>query len=243
MKNYTSLLTLFLFFSVSVFGQKEMAPATDTVQKGQMVLIHTDYGDMKVLLYDATPHHRDNFIKLVESGFYDSLLFHRVIRNFMIQGGDPQSKNSPSQQNLGMGDVGYTIPAEFVDSLFHRKGALAAARTENPTKASSGCQFYIVQGQVYQPEQLNMLELQQGFKRSDEQKNVYSTEGGTPQLDRAYTVFGQVIEGMDVIDKIAAVETRPGDRPVVDVLMYMKMIRPEPMTKDEIKKAKKKNRP
>jgi peptidyl-prolyl cis-trans isomerase B (cyclophilin B) len=189
-----------------------------------MVLIMTDFGNMTVKLYNATPQHRDNFVKLSNEGFYDSLLFHRVIKNFMIQGGDPLSKNAPSGQMLGNGDNGYTIPAEFVDSLFHKKGALCAARTSNPQKASSGCQFYIVQGQVLTNEQIAGMEAQGGRKMSDAQKKIYTTLGGTPFLDGNYTVFGEVIEGLDVIDKIAAGKTAPGDRPLLDVRMKMKVI-------------------
>jgi cyclophilin family peptidyl-prolyl cis-trans isomerase len=196
----------------------------DTTTIDRIVEIKTDFGVMKVKLYNATPQHRDNFIKLVQAGFYDSLLFHRVIRGFMIQGGDPLSKNAQPGVMLGNGDVGYTVPAEFVDSIFHKKGALCAARTENPEKASSGCQFYIVQGQAYTPEQLNMMEIQRRIKLNDAQKNIYMTTGGTPFLDHNYTVFGEVIEGLDVIDKIAAVQTAPGDRPVQDVRMYMKVV-------------------
>ncbi len=224
MKHSTALITLFLSLSVSLFAQKPGKDAEEVLVKPKMVLIQTEFGDMKVVLHEGTPLHRDNFVKLVEQGYYDSLLFHRVIKNFMIQGGDPLSKTADSVQALGMGDIGYTVPAEFVDSLFHRKGALCAARTENPEKASSGCQFYIVQGQVLTPEQLSMFELQQNIKFTDAQKMVYSKEGGTPMLDQKYTVFGQVIEGIDVIDKIAAVKTRPGDRPIQNVRMTMKMI-------------------
>ncbi|MBL0064794.1 MAG: peptidylprolyl isomerase [Bacteroidetes bacterium] len=196
----------------------------DTATIDRIVEITTDFGVMKVKLYNATPQHRDNFIKLVQAGFYDSLLFHRVIKGFMIQGGDPLSKNAQPGVMLGNGDVGYTVPAEFVDSIFHKKGTLCAARTENPEKASSGCQFYIVQGQAYTPEQLNMMEMQRHIKLNDAQKNIYMTLGGTPFLDHNYTVFGEVIEGLDVIDKIAAVQTAPGDRPVQDVRMYMKVV-------------------
>lgn len=196
----------------------------DTATIDRIVEIKTDFGVMKVKLYNATPQHRDNFIKLVQAGFYDSLLFHRVIRGFMIQGGDPLSKNAQPGVMLGNGDVGYTVPAEFVDSIFHKKGTLCAARTENPEKASSGCQFYIVQGQAYTAEQLNMMEMQRRIKLNDAQKNIYMTLGGTPFLDHNYTVFGEVIEGLDVIDKIAAVQTAPGDRPVQDVRMYMKVV-------------------
>lgn len=189
------------------------------------VRIETPYGDMVVKLYDETPKHRDNFIKLVKGGFYDNLLFHRVIENFMIQGGDPDSKDAPAGKMLGVGDVGYTVPAEFVPGLYHKKGALSAARqgdAVNPAKASSGCQFYIVQGQVYPQEMFSMFE-SRGLKLNDEQKQLYSTVGGTPHLDGDYTVFGEVIEGLDVIDKIAAVQTDRADRPVEDVWMKMRI--------------------
>jgi cyclophilin family peptidyl-prolyl cis-trans isomerase len=135
----------------------------------------------------------------------------------MIQGGDPLSKTAAPGAPLGMGDNGYTVPAEFVDTLFHKKGALCAARTENPTKASSGCQFYVVQGQVLTQEQVNQMEMQRGLKLSDKQKQIYTTLGGSPWLDGAYTIFGEVVQGLDVIDKIAAVKTAPGDRPVDNV--------------------------
>ena len=177
---------------------------------------------MKVKLYTATPLHRTNFIKLAGEGFYDSLLFHRVIKSFMIQGGDPQSKNAPAGTMLGGGDIGYTIPAEFVDTLFHKKGTLCAARTENPAKASSGCQFYIVQGQPIQEAQIPMFEAR-GRKMTEQQKATYKTLGGTPFLDGNYTVYGEVIEGIEVIDLIAAVQTAPGDRPVNDVPMKMRL--------------------
>jgi len=189
------------------------------------VLISTSMGDMVVKLYNGTPQHRDNFLKLVNEKFYDSLLFHRVISGFMIQGGDPQSKNAAAGVMFGMGDVGYTIPAEFVDTLFHKKGALCAARTPNPQKASSGCQFYIVQGRVMTNDQVQMLESQRGIVLSAKQKEAYTTIGGTPQLDRDYTVYGEVIKGLDVLDKIASVKTAPGDRPVEDVRMKMKLIK------------------
>ncbi len=189
------------------------------------VLISTSMGDMVIKLYNATPQHRDNFLKLVNEKFYDSLLFHRVISGFMIQGGDPQSKTAAAGVMLGMGDVGYTIPAEFVDTLFHKKGALCAARTSNPQKASSGCQFYIVQGRVMTNDQVQMLESQRGIVLSAKQKEAYTTIGGTPQLDRDYTVYGEVIKGLEVLDKIASVKTAPGDRPVEDVRMKMKLIK------------------
>ncbi len=223
------LLPLLLLFAVASYGQNAKTATNvakkDASGKARMVLIHTAYGDMKVKLYDLTPQHRDNFIKITEKGFYDSLLFHRVIKGFMIQGGDPQSKNAPAGQQLGGGDIGYTIPAEFNDSLIHKKGALCAARTENPTKASSGCQFYIVQGKVQTDADLNSIEQRGNFKYSEKQRNEYKTVGGVPFLDRNYTVYGQVVEGLDVIDKIAAVQTAPGDRPVKDVWMTVKVIK------------------
>ena len=191
----------------------------------QRVELTTTHGTILVELDEASaPVSAKNFADYVAKGHYDGTLFHRVIRGFMIQGGDPQSKNAQPGQMLGMGDIGYTIPAEFNDSLFHKKGAICAARTENPAKASSGCQFYIVQGQVLTSEQLQMLEMQRGLKFSDKQKEVYTTLGGTPFLDKNYTVFGEVIEGLDVIDKIAAVQTQPGDRPVQDVRMKMTVV-------------------
>jgi peptidyl-prolyl cis-trans isomerase B (cyclophilin B) len=183
-------------------------------------------GDMKVKLYNETPQHRDNFIKLVNENFYDSLLFHRIIKNFMIQGGDPLSKNAAPGVMLGNGDNGYTIPGEFVDSIYHKKGALCAARTPNPQKASSGCQFYIVQGQPLSGDQLSQLEMQRGMKFSEQKKKDYTTVGGTPFLDGDYTVFGQVVEGFDVLDKIADVKTAPGDRPVENVyILKMSLVK------------------
>ena len=182
---------------------------------------------MTVELFNETPKHRDNFIKLVNEGFYNDLLFHRVINNFMIQGGDPNSRNAKPGQMLGNGNLGYTVPAEFVQGLIHRKGALAAARQGdmvNPTKASSPCQFYIVQGNVWPVEQLQVMAQRMGKTFDKQQLETYSTVGGTPHLDYDYTVFGQVIDGLDVIDKIAAVKCGPGDRPVEDVKMKIKVI-------------------
>ena len=233
MKKITRILTLFLLFNVQAGAQntEKSAPAPAVQEKPviytpeKLVLITTNLGDMKVKLYNVTPKHRDNFLKLVDQKFYDSLLFHRVIRNFMIQGGDPLSKNAAPGVGLGNGDIGYTVPAEFVDSLYHKKGALCAARTENPAKASSGCQFYIVQGQVMTPEQISMLETQRGLKLSEAQKKAYSTVGGSPWLDGSYTVYGEVVEGLDIIDKIATVKTAPGDRPVENVyILKMKLL-------------------
>ena len=197
-----------------------------TIQQPKVCLveIETTLGTMKAVLYDATPQHRDNFLKLAEEGFYDDLLFHRVINGFMIQGGDPQSRNATPKKRLGSGGPGYLVPAEFVDTLAHVKGALAAARTNNPQKKSSGSQFYIVQGRKLSDGQLDMMEAQKDIRYTPEQREIYTTLGGTPQLDQEYTVFGQVIEGLDVLDKIAATATAPGDRPKMDIKMKIRPI-------------------
>jgi cyclophilin family peptidyl-prolyl cis-trans isomerase len=193
-----------------------------------LVELETDMGVMLIELYDATPQHRDNFAKLAEQGFFDSLLFHRVINGFMIQGGDPDSRGAGPGQPLGMGGPGYTLPAEFVDSLFHIKGALAAARMgdqANPQKRSSGSQFYIVQGRPSTPDMLDRIEAQKGFRYSSDQRAAYLEMGGTPNLDRDYTVFGRVIEGLEVIDKIAAAATDNRDRPREDVRMRISLVK------------------
>lgn len=190
-----------------------------------LVEIETSLGTMIAELYTATPQHRENFVKLAEEGFFNDLLFHRVINGFMIQGGDPQSRGAAPGQRLGMGGPNYQIPAEFVDSLAHIKGAIAAARTDNPEKKSSGSQFYIVQGSPVTESTLNQVESMRQFHYTPEQRKAYLEMGGTPQLDQEYTVFGRVIEGLDVIDKIAAVETAPGDRPKVDVKMKIRVIK------------------
>ena len=228
------------------------------------VVIVTDYGDIELQLYDLTPQHRDNFIKLVNEGFYDGLLFHRVIRDFMIQGGDPRSKNAKPGERLGSGTLGYTIPAEFVTEYIHKRGALAAARTNNPEKASSATQFYIVQGKPLTDEELDHVEAQfaegrarqmyfqyrqeeeaamqnagqkvdpdlahvraeqkasaylreNPYRMKAEDRETYKTIGGTPHLDGEYTVFGEVIKGMEVVDKITELETDDAARPKVDV--------------------------
>lgn len=193
-----------------------------------LVIIETTLGSMTAILYNETPQHRDNFIKLAEDGFFNDLLFHRVIDGFMIQGGDPKSKDAKANQPLGSGGPGYTVPAEFVDSLVHVKGALAAARAPdqvNPEKKSSGSQFYIVHGQKVTVDQLKMMEARKGFTYSEEAKKIYQEEGGYPPLDKDYTVFGRIIKGLDVIDKIAETQTGRGDRPVEDIKMKMTVIK------------------
>lgn len=199
--------------------------------KEQLVEISTNYGVMIAKLYNQTPLHRDNFIKLVQQGFYDSLLFHRVIKEFMIQGGDPTSKYAKDTSRLGGGAApGEKIPAEIQTGLYHKKGALAAARDGNPAKASSTCQFYIVQGKRYDTAQLQatynsrVKAANPNFSFSATQKEVYERIGGTPQLDQSYTVFGEVISGMDIIDKIATVQTKTGDRPLLDVRMKIRLL-------------------
>lgn len=221
-----TFLLVFLSFFFCAFSQK-----VDKQQhkggKVYYVKIETSYGDMVVKLYNETPLHRDNFIKLVKEGVYDGLLFHRVINEFMIQGGDPNSRDAKPGQMLGDGSLGYTIPAEFVPTLFHKKGALAAARqgdNVNPNKESSSCQFYIVQGNLWESSRLAMVERSMDKHFTPEQREAYATVGGTPFLDGDYTVFGEVVEGLEVIDKIAAVPCGPMDRPVEDVKMKMTII-------------------
>ncbi len=183
-----------------------------------LVLIKTSYGNITAKLYNDTPLHRDNFIKLVKEGWYNGSPFHRVINNFMIQGGG--NKN-------GQQDPGYTVPAEFNTSHVHTKGALAAARLPdqaNPKRASSGSQFYIVQGQKYDPKTLGMMATRSGTSYTDEQMKAYTTLGGTPHLDGSYTVFGEVIDGLDVIDKIAVVKTGQMDKPLQPVTMTIEIL-------------------
>ena len=215
------LLSSLIVFSAS--AQKD-----STIKKKDRkrdVLMQTTMGDMVIRLSDSTPLHRDNFLKLVKVGYYDSVLFHRVIKNFMIQGGDPNSKRAEAGKPLGDGSPGYTVPAEFRKTLFHKKGALAAARmgdNVNPTKASSGSQFYIAQGKVFTDAGLDSVETFRlnGRKIPAEQREVYKTIGGTPHLDQGYTVYGEVVKGLDVLDNIAAVQTSRGqdrDRPLQDV--------------------------
>ncbi len=209
----------------AVKGKKEQITSkviTVAEAKNCTVELQTEYGNMTILLYDSTPQHRDNFLKLVAENYYDDLLFHRVIQGFMIQGGDPDSRNARPGRQLGMGGPGYTIPAEFDDENIHLKGALSAARTggpSNPQKRSSGSQFYIVQGDIQNDAQLDGMEMRTGYKYPEKQREAYKEVGGTPFLDRDYTVFGIVTEGLDIIDKIAAVKTQPGDRPLEDVKM------------------------
>jgi peptidyl-prolyl cis-trans isomerase B (cyclophilin B) len=218
----TVLIVTLLTLNLSAQDKPATKPAAPT--KEHIVSITTDYGTMKIKLYDETPKHRDNFLKLAKEGYYNGTLFHRVINGFMLQGGDPKSKTAGPDEMLGGGDIGYTVPAEFNPALIHKKGALCAARTENPEKASSGCQFYIVQGKKVSDAELNQFDAARPVKYTAEQRKEYVTNGGTPFLDMNYTVYGEVISGMDVIDKIAAVKTKPGDRPEKDVKMTVKVV-------------------
>lgn len=212
-------------------GENSIAQEDTTQHK---VKITTSYGDVIVLLYNDTPKHRDNFLKLAERGFYDSLLFHRVMKNFMIQGGDPKSKDAKPGQRLGGNGPGYLVDSEFNPNHFHKRGALAAARKPdqvNPEKRSSGSQFYIVDGTTYTDVQLDNMEIQKSiqmksgdFKFTEEQREIYKTVGGAAHLDGDYTVFGEVIEGMDVVDKIAAVQVDRAYRPIEDLRMTVTVI-------------------
>ena len=211
---------LVLFSVITSFAQKD-STVTKRDRKRD-VLLQTNYGDIVIRLSDSTPLHRDNFLKLVKTHYYDGILFHRVIKNFMIQAGDPDSRNAKPGEPLGNGGPGYTIPAEFRPTLFHKKGVIAAARDNNPEKASNGSQFYIVQGKIFTDAGLDSVETYRlnGRKIPPEQREVYKTIGGTPHLDQNYTVFGEVVKGLDVIDKIASVPTSKGadrDRPLEDV--------------------------
>jgi len=218
---------LLVFFaciiSICLFAQQNVKLKKKD-RKRNVELITTE-GNIVLRLYDSTPLHRDNFLKLVKSHFYDSVLFHRVIKNFMIQAGDPSSKQAPAGQPLGNGGPGYTIPAEFRPTLFHKKGVLAAARqgdNVNPEKKSGASQFYIVQGKTFTDKQLDSIETArlQGYKLPAAHREIYKTIGGTPQLDQNYTVFGEVVTGLNIVDKIASSSTSTGqdrDRPLQDV--------------------------
>jgi cyclophilin family peptidyl-prolyl cis-trans isomerase len=207
------LTTIAFFIAVTAFAQKHR------------IKIETEYGNIILKLYDNTPLNTDNMVKLAKEHFYDSTLFHRVIPKFMIQGGDPDSKNAKPGQMLGEGGLKFTIPAEINDVDYHKRGALGVARDNNPQKAGSACQFYIVVGKTFTDDELNGLEKRSGRTFTPEQREVYKTIGGTPHLDGGYTVFGEVLEGMDVVDKIA-LEPRDGhDRPNKDIRMKISVMK------------------
>jgi peptidyl-prolyl cis-trans isomerase B (cyclophilin B) len=214
MKKRNSHLTIFVLILLTL-------SSLTMIQAQTIVIFHTTAGDFKIKLYDETVLHKENFVKLVKQGYYNDVLFHRVIANFMIQAGDPNSRTARPGQTLGDGGPGYTIPAEFFSKYYHKKGALAAARLGdqfNPEKNSSGSQFYIVQGQPLSEGQLtSLVNTNRHVPFTEEQIRVYTTLGGTPQLDNNYTVFGEVTEGLDIIDKIAAVSTDQRNRPIADI--------------------------
>jgi peptidyl-prolyl cis-trans isomerase B (cyclophilin B) len=204
-----SFLLIFSLFGRMIHGQTE-----------KKVLIETNLGNMTIKLYDETPIHRDNFLKLVKENYYNGILFHRVINQFMIQAGDPNSRNDGQDIQLGSGGPDYTLPAEIIPKYFHKFGALSAARigdNVNPQRRSSGSQFYIVQGKVYSPQELSAFESRLNTKFTEEQIKTYTTIGGTPHLDAQYTVFGELIEGFEVLKKIAESKTSSGDRPIEDI--------------------------
>ena len=226
MKKIILFSSLVFCFSIS-FSQKDSTVTKKDRKKD--VLLQTNYGDITVRLSDSTPLHRDNFLKLVKVGFYDSILFHRVMANFMIQAGDPVSRRAPEGVMLGNGGPGYTVPAEFRTTMFHKKGVIAAARTGdnvNPQKASSGSQFYIVQGKVFTDAGLDSTEtFRLRRKIPPAQREVYKTIGGTPHLDQTYTVFGEVVRGLDVVEKISVLKTIM-DRPVENVrIIHAKLVK------------------
>lgn len=221
----TAFFLLATVFSFAQNADKQLVKSKDGVK----VEIATSEGNIVVLLYNDTPKHRDNFLKLVKEGTYEGTLFHRVIDRFMIQGGDPESKGARPGQMLGNGTLGYTIPAEFMPHHFHKRGALCAARQGdqvNPRKESSSCQFYIVQGEVWDAQRIEMVSQRTGKRFSAEQREAYATIGGTPFLDGDYTVFGEVLKGMEVVDRIAAVDRDGFDRPKKDVkILRMKVVK------------------
>jgi cyclophilin family peptidyl-prolyl cis-trans isomerase len=211
-KSIGVFFALILFIMMTVNGQ------VISGQPETMCLIKTSMGDIKIKLYNDTPKHRDNFIKVIKSGWFEGSMFHRVINQFMIQGG---------WDKTGKEDPGYTVPAEILDEHFHFKGALAGARMPdnvNPEKESSGSQFYIVQGKTFTDAELDAIQKRTGHTLTEAQRNVYKTIGGTPHLDGSYTVFGEVVEGLDVVDKIAAVATGAGNMPTTKVTFSVSIV-------------------
>jgi peptidyl-prolyl cis-trans isomerase B (cyclophilin B) len=221
-------LTLVLILFISTLSAKP---------KHDYVKIKTNKGECIIMLYNQTPKHHDNFLKLAKEGFYNGTLFHRVIQEFMIQGGDPNSKTAKQGQQLGEGDLGYRVDAEFRDSLFHKKGVLAAARDNNAAKASSASQFYIVQGKKWTDETLDEIRKKRMENRviPEWQRKVYKEIGGTPHLDQNYTVYGEVVKGIEMVDTIAAVKKSPTDRPLEDISMEVSLLK-----KGEARKMEKK---
>jgi peptidyl-prolyl cis-trans isomerase B (cyclophilin B) len=226
MKKHFFVCTLLLFSTIS-FAQKKS-------KKDYLVTLKTKYGSTHLVLYDNTPLHKANFIKLVQKKFYDSLLFHRIIDGFMIQGGDPESKSAQPNQRLGGGGGNLErIPYEFKTNHVHKKGALAAARDNNPEKKSSACQFYIVQGKKMTDDEITLVAQRNGMDYTTQQRAEYMILGGTPRLDNGYTVFGEAIDNLDLIDTIAKQPKDSADRPKEDIKMSMtvKKMRKKKITK------------
>ena len=226
MKKHFFVCTLLLFSTIS-FAQKKS-------KKDYLVTLKTKYGSTHLVLYDDTPLHKANFIKLVQKKFYDSLLFHRIIDSFMIQGGDPESKMAQPNQRLGGGGGNLErIPYEFKTNHVHKKGALAAARDNNPEKKSSACQFYIVQGKKMTDDEITLVAQRNGMDYTTQQRAEYMILGGTPRLDNGYTVFGEAIDNLDLIDTIAKQPKDSADRPKEDIKMSMtvKKMRKKKITK------------
>ena len=218
----------YLAILVSIVSCSAAKKTSVTETRQIKVMLTTDYGTMVLKLYNGTPLHRDNFVKLVKQHFFDSLLFHRVDKGFMIQGGDPDSRHAKQGQQLGEGSLNYTIPAEFDTAFFHKKGALAAARESdaaNPKKASSSTQFYIVDGKQFTDEEMDKMEDKLNIKIPENHRRIYRTIGGAPFLDMNYTVFGEVTSGFDTIDKIAGVAKDENDRPLQNIRMKMIMLK------------------
>lgn len=216
-----------IFCATSVFAKP----------KHDFVRIKTNKGECIIMLYNQTPKHRDNFLKLCKEGFYNGTFFHRVIKEFMIQGGDPDSKTAKPGQTLGDGDLKYRVEAEFRDSLFHKKGVLAAARNNNPKKESSASQFYIVQGKKWTNATLDEVQMKRMNGRiiPESQRKVYKELGGTPHLDQNYTVYGEVVSGIEMVDAIAGVKTGTSDRPTEDVSMIVSALKKREARKVERK--------
>jgi len=225
LKNY--LLAPIVYTMITLVFHSAPAKAQNAKSE-QFIKIETSLGDMVIKLYNETPAHRDNMIKLCREGFYKDQLFHRVMKDFMIQGGDPHSTGAEKGQRLGTGSPGYTVPAEFHNNLIHKKGALAAARqgdAVNPEQASNGSQFYLVQGKVLTPEEIEILTQRGVASFTEETAEIYMTHGGTPHLDGAYTVFGEVVEGLEIIDAIASRPVDAYSRPIEDVIYSISLIK------------------
>jgi cyclophilin family peptidyl-prolyl cis-trans isomerase len=223
MKKYVKILLVFGMI-LAIFTNCE----TEAQEKSpeQLIKIETSMGDIILKLYNETPLHRDNMIKLIKENFYDEQLFHRVIKDFMVQGGDPHSVGAAKGERLGNGGPGYTIPAEFNPELIHKKGALAAARqgdSANPQKASSGSQFYLVVGRVLTQQEVNSF-AQSGAPFTEESIEAYTTMGGTPHLDGSYTVFGEIVVGLEILNSIAVTQTDTYDRPIEDVIYSISLV-------------------